>query len=95
LLSSAVASPQATYSGSFLNKDIFEMAAAYAYHISQNHPFADGNKRTALAAALVFLELNGISISDPKGKLYRGMMDIASGHMSKDGFANILRSLAS
>lgn len=70
------------------------MAAAYAFHICQNHPFIDGNKRTALASVLVFLELNGIGISDPEDKLYESMINIASGKMTKEGFAEILRTLA-
>ena len=78
LLSSAVAMPYASFSGDFLHRDIYEMAAAYAFHICQNHPFIDGNKRTALATALVFLDINGISISDSEGKLYEATMDIAS-----------------
>ena len=69
------------------------MAAASAFHICQNHPFIDGNKRTALASALVFLDLNGISILDPEDKLYDSMMNIASGKMTKKEFADILRIL--
>ncbi len=92
-LSSAVAMPYASFSGDFLHRNIYEMAAAYAFHICQNHPFIDGNKRTALASALVFLELNGISISDPDGKLYEAMMNIAIGKMEKEEFAEILRDL--
>jgi death-on-curing protein len=57
LLSSALAMPQASFEGTFLHPTLFDMAAAYAYHLSQNHPFVDGNKRTGLAASLVFLEL--------------------------------------
>lgn len=94
LLSSAAAMPCATFSGDFLHQGIFQMAAAYAFHISQNHPFVDGNKRTALASALVFLELNGISIADPSGTLYESMMQIASGKMSKEELAAILKKLA-
>ena len=93
LLSSAAAMPYASFSGSFLHSDIYEMAAAYAFHICQNHPFVDGNKRTALASALVFLELNGISISDDKGKLYDAMINLATGKISKTEFAKILRNL--
>ena len=59
LLQSALAMPGASYGGEWLHRDLFEMAAAYAFHLSQNHPFVDGNKRTALASALVFLEPNG------------------------------------
>jgi death-on-curing protein len=93
LLSSAVATPYASFSGSFLHQDIFAMAAAYAYHISQNHPFVDGNKRTALASALVFLELNGVRVMDPKEKLYESMIALAAGKLNKAEFAEILRSL--
>ena len=94
LLSSAVAMPCASYSGDFLHKDAFEMAAAYTFHISQNHPFIDGNKRTALASALVFLELNGISISGTQDKLYEAMINISSRKMKKEDFAEILRTRA-
>lgn len=94
LLSSAVAMPYATFSGEYLHRDIYEMAAAYAFHICQNHAFIDGNKRTALASSLVFLELNGISIADPEEKLYEALMNIASGKLSKESFTEILRSLA-
>lgn len=55
-LLSALGVPQATFAGKYLHTDPFEMAAAYAFHLSRNHPFVDGNKRTALACALVFLE---------------------------------------
>jgi len=53
----------------------------------------DGNKRTALAAALVFLELNGITILDPRGRLENAMIRIASGKMSKADFAKLLKKL--
>ena len=94
LLSSAVAMRYASYSGDFLHKDIFEMAAAYVFHICQNHPFIDGNKRTALVSALVFLELNGISILGTQDKLYEAMINISSGKMKKEDFAEISRRLA-
>src|SRR6185369_192349 len=62
LLQSALAQPQATFERQFLHHDIFEMAAAYLFHIVQNHPFIDGNKRVGVAAALVFLLLNDCDI---------------------------------
>jgi len=93
LLSSGISLPQATFRGQLLHKDIYHIAAAYAFHISQNHPFIDGNKRTAIASALVFLELNGISLSDPEGILYDAMIKMASGKLSKEHFADILKSL--
>lgn len=93
LLSSAVAMPYVSFSKQFLHIDVFEMAAAYAFHISQNHPFIDGNKRTALASALVFLELNGMNIVDPEGALYDDMLALVSRKLSKSDFAEILRKL--
>ena len=85
--------PRASFGGEFLHRDLYEMAAAYAFHLCQNYPFVDGNKRTGLAAALVFLELNAISIYDPEGQLYQAMMDIASGSLEKLALADILRAL--
>jgi death on curing protein len=90
---SAFAQQEASFSGEWLHTDHFEMAAAYSYHLCQNHPFIDGNKRTALAAALVFLELNGVSILDLRGQLKSAMLRIAAGKMSKADFAKLLRKL--
>ena len=58
LLESAIAAPQATMMGQPLISDPIEIGAAYLFYICRNHPFVDGNKRTALAACLVFLETN-------------------------------------
>ena len=93
LLQSALAMPGASFGGELLHRDLYEMAAAYAFHLCQNHPFVDGNKRTGLASALVFLELNGISIDDPEELLYQAMMDVASGSLEKLTLAEILRVL--
>ena len=93
LLSSAVAMPYASFGGNLLHEDIFAMAAAYAFHICRDHPFIDENKRTALAAALVFLKLNRTDVSDPEGKLYNTMTSLASGAMGKTEFAETLRDL--
>jgi len=71
------------------------MAAAYAFHLSQNHPFLDGNKRTALASALVFLELNENTIDDPTDMLYDAIIALATGRLGKNEFAQILRDLKS
>jgi death-on-curing protein len=60
LLESAVAAPQATFGGQSPYKDLAEVAAAYLFYLSRNHPFIDGNKRAALGACIVFLRLNGI-----------------------------------
>ena len=74
LLSSAIAVPRASFGGHSLHNDLFEIAAVYAFHICQNHPFLDGNKRVGLASALVFVDLNGVSVSDPEDILYPLMM---------------------
>ena len=94
LLESALAMPESSFGGEFLHSTLFAMAAAYAYHIAENQPFVDGNKRTGLAAALVFLALNGVEIEDPKGRLYTAMMDIAARKFSKEGLAALLGELA-
>ncbi|HOA07046.1 MAG TPA: type II toxin-antitoxin system death-on-curing family toxin [Spirochaetota bacterium] len=93
LLQSAMALPESTFDNKFLHKDIYEMAAAYAFHICQNHPFVDGNKRVGLVTALVFLDFNGIDIDDPNELLYKAMMDVASGKLNKEKFADVFRSL--
>jgi death-on-curing protein len=60
LLNSAVAAPQATMMGQPMFKEPVEVAAAYLFYLCRNHPFIDGNKRTALATCLVFLSENGL-----------------------------------
>jgi len=94
LLSSAIAIPKSTFDGEYLYTDTFEMAAAYIYHICQNHPFVDGNKRVALVSGLVFLDFNKIKIEDPGNELYKMMMSIASGKMKKENIVNILKKLS-
>lgn len=93
LLESAVMMPQASFSEAYLHEDLAHMAAAYAFHIAQNQPFMDGNKRTGLVAALVFLDFNGVTILDPEEKLYDAMIAIAERRMDKDGLAELLREL--
>jgi death-on-curing protein len=94
ILESAVAMPRATFGGEFMHEDLHAMAAAYAFHIAQNQPFVDGNKRTGLAAALVFLDLNGTQVQDPQGRLYQAMLDIAERKLDKAGLAGLLRELS-
>jgi death-on-curing protein len=60
LLESAVATPQASFGGRSPYEDLAEVAAAYLFYLCRNHPFIDGNKRTALGACIVFLRLNGL-----------------------------------
>lgn len=91
LLHSAVAMPQATYDGEYLHADIYEMAAAYLYHIVQNHPFVDGNKRTGAAAAIVFLAINDIQIDNDEHGLVDITLQTASGQAGKPQIAAFLR----
>lgn len=83
LLESAIEQARASYDGSYLHAFPFEMAAAYLFHIVMNHPFADGNKRTGTAAALVFLDMNGISIDAIRGELADLTLAVATGSLGK------------
>ena len=94
LLESALAQPGASFGGQPLHTDLFEMAAAYMFHIVQNHPFADGNKRTGLIAALVFLDDNGVEIEAPKGALYDLTIGVATGAVGKAEIAVFFREHA-
>ena len=94
-LESAVAMPAATFDGQFLHADLFLMAAAYAFHIAENQPFLDGNKRTALNAALVFLDINGWIVLDPDDTLADAIISLARRSLDKSGLAQRLRELAS
>jgi death-on-curing protein len=94
LLESALAQPQATFDGEFVHPDLFAMASAYLFHVVQNHPFVDGNKRTGLLAALVFLDLNGISITDGSPGLYDLTLGVAEGRVTKAAVAETLQQIA-
>jgi death on curing protein len=94
LLESAIAMPQASFGGEFMHKGLFEMAAAYAFHIAENQPFVDGNKRTALAAALVFLDWHQIEVDEPSGELYTAMIQLAERKLDKAGLAQLFQRLS-
>jgi len=93
-LDSAVAMPRMTFDGELVHADLFEMAAAYAFHIAENQPFVDGNKRAGLAAALVFLDINGVTVTDSKGRLYAAMIALAEKRLDKAELASLFRELA-
>ena len=84
LLESALAQPQATFGGDFLHPTISEQAAAYLYHIAMNHPFIDGNKRTAFAVMDTFLRLNGCALNLTDDRAYDLVMRVARGTMTKE-----------
>jgi death on curing protein len=93
-LDSAVATPAATFDNAYLHDNLFLMAAAYAFHIAENQPFLDGNKRAALNAALVFLDINGWLVLDPDERLFEAMIALSSRELDKQGLAVLLRNLA-
>ncbi len=95
LLESALAAPQATMMGTPLMTDPVEIAAAYLFYLCRNHPFVDGNKRTALATCLVFLEANGLLPSEalPVDDWETLMFDVAAGRLDRDGTTKRLQRL--
>ena len=95
LLESAVAAPQASMMGKPLISGPLEIAAAYLFYICRNHPFLDGNKRTALAACLVFLETNR-PLPDrklPIDEWEQFVLDVASSKINRGETTRRLRKL--
>lgn len=93
LLESAVAQPQQTFGSQYLHDSLFRMAAAYLFHITQNHAFVDGNKRVGLTAALVFLRLNLHFIDRENEQLYDLTMGVVEGRLGKDDVASELEAI--
>ena len=91
LLKSALAMPSTTYGGEFLHTDLFEMAAAYLFHLVKNHPFLDGNKRVGAVAALVFLLLNGWECAAPEDDFVEMVLATACGEIGKAEVSVFLR----
>ena len=91
LLESAIAMPKATFSGDFLHRDIFEMAAAYLFHIVKNHPFLDGNKRTGAVASVVFLRLNDWQLNASEEAFEALARSVADGNCNKEQAAEFFR----
>jgi len=91
LLDSALAQPQASFGGNYVHIDVFEMAAAYGFHICQNHPFYDGNKRTALIAMYTFLYVNGYRLQADRKSLFAIVLDLAEGKVEKPALAAYLK----
>lgn len=92
-LDAALHMPQAQFGGEFLHPTVFHMAAAYGFHLSQNHPFLDGNKRTAGMAMFTFLRLNGLEPIATEAEYYDAMMAVADGQMSKEQLADWLQTV--
>lgn len=93
LLDSALHMPQAQFGGEFLHPTIYDMAAAYGFHICKNHPFLDGNKRTAHAIMFLFLQINGFDFHIDEQEHYTVMMAVATGDLTKQQLAEWLRKV--
>jgi death-on-curing protein len=91
-LEPAVATPQATFGGEFLHKSIPAMAAAYLFHLCQNHPFIDGNKRAGANAAVTFLLMNDWEPTFEQEELLEVVLAVASSGLSKQRLIEIFES---
>ena len=91
-LESALAQPRMTFDGQELYQTIIEKASALGYSIFMNHPFLDGNKRTAHAAMEMFLILNGYEIDAPIDEQEKIILQIASGELGREAWTAWLQS---
>lgn len=91
LLDSALAQPSASLGGRLLHRTIHDQAAAYLFHICSNHPFLDGNKRTAFAAMDTFLRLNGLTLMLTDDEAFDLTISVATGEATKRSIATVLR----
>lgn len=92
LLESALAMPMSGMGEEYFHRFPFEMAAAYLFHIIQNHPFVDGNKRTGAVTALVFLAINGIDFSMPEDIFEHFVRKVSTGKLQKQEIAKFLEA---
>ncbi len=93
LLTSAVLTPQSSFGGKSPYLDIIEIAAAYLFYICMNHLFFDGNKRTAMMAAIVFLRLNGIEPRPDSARWEKLMLDVGASKINRYETTRRLRTL--
>jgi len=91
LLQSAIAMPRAQFGGQFLHANLFEMAAAYLFHLVQNHPFIDGNKRVGAAVADIFLAMNHIDLTANERAYEKLVLAVSRGKIGKPELADFLR----
>lgn len=91
LLMSALAQPEQAFGGQFLHEFPFQMAAAYLYHLCQNHPFHDGNKRIALTISATFLGLNGYWLDTENDAARDLVLQVASSQLDKDSITAFLK----
>ena len=81
-----------TFAGRSLHRTLFEKAAAYGYHVCQNHPFVDGNKRVAFVLMDLFLQNNGWTLTASEEDAYTVMINLADGRLSKQSLAKWLKT---
>ncbi|HEV8519492.1 MAG TPA: type II toxin-antitoxin system death-on-curing family toxin [Burkholderiales bacterium] len=93
LLHSAVAAAQATVGGESPFADLTEVAAAYLFYLCRNHSFIDGNKRTAMTAAIVFLRLNSVGVVPDSDKWEALILDVAASRVDRDAATQRLKAL--
>ena len=84
--------PAASFGGQCLHSDVFEMAAAYLFHLVQNHSFIDGNKRVGAVAADVFLALNDVRLVATEDDYAELVLSVARGETSKSSTAEFFRA---
>lgn len=92
LLKSAIAMPVASFGGEYLHNNLYEMAAAYLFHITRNHPFIDGNKRTGAVASVVFLLMNGMDFNADEASFEKLVRSVADGKSDKAAIAQFFRN---
>jgi death on curing protein len=89
LLESAIGRPRNKWA--YESAELAELAAAYGYGIARNHPFVDGNKRTALLAIFTFLGINGIEFIVPEAEAVAMMLSLAAGEVSEESLTRWIR----
>jgi death on curing protein len=92
LVESALASAKNIFY--YAHGDVFDVAASYAFHLAESQAFIDGNKRTAVVAALVFLGRNGVYVQSATWELYSAMIDVAEKKKNKADLAELFRKRA-
>ena len=91
MLESAIGIPSSTFGGAYLHPTVPDMAAAYLFHLVENHPFVDGNKRVGTMSALVFLDLNEYDFDATDSELTEVVLQVAGGKMPKDALSAFFR----
>ena len=88
-LEAAIARPQ--HKAAYDNPEVYELAAAYLFGIARNHPFSDGNKRTAFLAAYTFLAIHSQRFTANQGEVIEFVLEVAAGQVNESGIAKFLR----